>query len=243
MKELFYQLYLPTVFSLELLAALTGVFYYKKYKHTIVKYFVWFLVFTFVQDTISQVYTKIYKNFFFEEYGMIWLVSNHWWYTLFWDIASSCFYLFYFSLILKTKRNKKILKIAAILFAVSALGIITFNFEHFIWHSFISIDMLNALAIFLCVSMYFIEVLSSNKILDFYKSFNFYVSVVIMLWWLVITPLVFYNHFYYYGQDDAYKLIQLTVYFCANLFMYLSFILLLILYKPNKELMMNKINL
>ena len=243
MKDLFYQLYTPTVYSLEAFTALTGILTHKKYKNTVVKYFIYFLVFTFIQDSISQIYTRIYIHYYVEGMGMTWLGSNYWWYTLFWHIASSLFYLYYFSLILKIKNHKNILKTTAILFIIFAFNIIAFNFKHFIWHSFISIDMLNAVIVFLCVSLYFVEVLSSDSIVNFYRSFNFYLSVVILLWWLVVTPLVFYNHFYYYGIDESFKLIQYVVLFITNLFMYLSFILMLILYKPNKKLIINDINL
>ncbi|SFZ94408.1 hypothetical protein SAMN05428642_104164 [Flaviramulus basaltis] len=243
MKDLFYQLYTPVVYFLEAFAALTGILTYKKYKNTVVKYFVYFLIYTFIQDSISQIYTRIYLNYYVKGMGMTWLGSNYWWYTLFWNIGSSLFYLYYFSLILKIKSHKNILKITAILLIIYAFTIIVFNFKYFIWHSFVSIDILNMLIIFLCVSFYFVKVLSSNKILEFYKSFNFYISTVILMWWLVTTPLIFYNHFYYYGIDENFKLIQYTVLFVANVFMYLSFILLLILYKSNKKLVINDINL
>ena len=102
------------------------------------------------------------------------------------------------------------------------------------------ISVLGAIIIFLCTVFYFIETLESDNILSFYKSLNFYISAAIFIWWLIITPIVFYDNYTTYQidifqRDWDYIKIRRLIYLFANICMYLIFTFALIFCTPEIE--------
>lgn len=53
--------------------------------------------------------------------------------------------------------------------------------------------------------------LQSETILSFYKSINFYISSTILIWWLVITPLVFFQ-IYFLNVDWSFIILRWQIY-------------------------------
>ena len=89
-------------FSIEILAAVTGIILYKKYSHTAAKYFIWFLVYLTICDTLGN-YTRLIKNggiLSFLEDTPIGHLYCYWWYTSFWKIGAIMFFAFYFQKII-----------------------------------------------------------------------------------------------------------------------------------------------
>ncbi|GAL77582.1 hypothetical protein JCM19274_5295 [Algibacter lectus] len=180
--------------GVEVLAAVTGLFFFKKYKATAAKFFIYFLVYLTLCDFASNYVHYIKNDGLFSFLQGTVFVKNYWWGgTLFWKIGAILFFAFYYHRILKTVIFKKVIKIAALSFLLSSIGYITFNWDDYFRTFFPFISVFGAFIIFLCTVCYFIEVLKSDKILTFYKSLNFYISFAIFIWWLIITPLVFYD--------------------------------------------------
>ena len=221
-------------FFIEILAAVTGLLLYKKYKLSAAKYFIWFLIYLTICDFIGG-YSKHIKNegFFFFLQGTV-FEKNYWWSTLFWKIGAIIFFAFYFNRILKTKTFKIIVKFSGYLFFIFSIVYIIINFETYFLTFFPIISILGALIIFLCTVFYFIEVLQSDKILTFYKSLNFYISAAIFIWWLIITPLVFYD-IYMSNQDWSFIFLRWQIYLFANVVMYLTFTFALLFCKPEVD--------
>jgi hypothetical protein len=218
----------------EILAAVTGLVLYKKYKHTAAKYFIFFLVYTVIIVFVGK-YTHYVKNDGILSFldGTV-LERNYWWYTLFWKIGASVFFGFYYSKILVNKVLKKILKFSVFFFLFISIVIILFNLPLYFTNSIPSISILSALIIFQCVFFYFLEILQSDKILSFYTSLNFYISVAILLFWLIKTPLTFFEPYYTKIDEDYVHLRS-----CINLgvisFMYITYIIGLIVSKPEYD--------
>ena len=99
---------------------------------------------------------------------------------------------------------------------------------------FLILDILGSLIIFLCTVFYFFEILQSDNILTFYKLLNFYISTAIFIWWLIITPLVFYD-IYNSNYDWNFIFLKWQIYLFANIFMYSTFTFALIFCKPEIE--------
>ncbi|RMZ50932.1 hypothetical protein EB822_06015 [Flavobacteriaceae bacterium PRS1] len=76
--------------------------------------------------------------------------------------------------------------------------------------------------------------LQSETILSFYKSINFYISSTILIWWLVITPLVFFQ-IYFLNVDWSFIILRWQIYLFMNIFMYSSFTIALIWCKPQND--------
>lgn len=220
--------------------ALVGILYWKKFNKTPVKYFIVFLVFTCIADTINN-YTK------FVEPGkaLDFLIGtkfekNHWWNTSFWIIGAIMFFAFFYRKILKTSRFKKIIKITSYSFFVFSITYIVKHWDYFFGHNFTILELSGAVIIFFCTVFYFIEILVSDEILVFYKSIYFYISAVIFIWWLIITPLTFYDiyHRYEIGSNDFDRNffdLRFMILLSANFFMYVTYTFALLWCRPENE--------
>ena len=120
-------------FSIEILAAVTGLLLYKKYKFTVAKFFIGFLLFLTICDTLGN-YTKYIANdgiFSFLEGTLLDKSYCYWWYTLFWKIGAPFFFSFYYSKILKTKDFRIITRICGYVFLIFSIFYISINWGNF----------------------------------------------------------------------------------------------------------------
>lgn len=180
---------------LELLAAFSGFYFLMKNKDSKLRPFVYFLVITVCVDALGS-YASLYENFeFLKPIQATQFKENFWLYNTY-IIGSLFFFIVFYIGILQIERHKKILKILIVLsilvvsFNIFESGEIYFKMYlkyNFIWTTF---------CVFLAVSFYFYEVLMSDKVLVFYKSSLFYISVGLLLWWLVLPPFIFYMPYY-----------------------------------------------
>jgi len=221
-------------FGVEFLAAITGIILYRKYKFTIGRYFIYFLIYLTICDTFGS-YTLHIRNggiFSFLE-GTV-FIRNYWWFTLCWKIGAIMFFSFYFQKILTNNAFKQILKYTTYAFFVFSMSYIVINWSDFFVRFFPAISVFGAIIVFMCSVFYFIEILKSDKILTFYNSLNFYISTGIFVWWLIITPLVFYD-IYMTNRDWNFIFLRWQIYLFANIFMYSTFTFALIWCKPEKN--------
>lgn len=220
--------------TVEILAAVTGLLLYKKYKFTAVKFFIWFLVYLSLCDFVNSYVHHIKNNGFLNFLEGTVFVRNFWFSTLFWEIGAIVFFTFYYNRILKKKVFKGVVKYSGFVFLIFSVFYIIFNWDEYFISFFPIISILGAIIIFLCTVFYFIEILQSDKILTFYKSINFYISAAIFIWWLIITPLVFYD-IYNSHYDWNFIFLKWQIYLFANIVMYSSFTFALIFCKPDND--------
>ena len=216
------------------MAALTGLILYKKYKHTSAKYFIYFLVYLTIGDFLGS-YTKYIKNNGFLSFldGTL-IERNYWWFTLFWCVFSVLFFVFYYNKILHTPKHKSIIKYCGYVFFVFSIGYISINLDQYFSTSIPTIRIFGALIICLCTFLYFLEILLSNIISKFYKSLDFYITISILVWWLVTTPLAFFE-IYNSTSDWNFVFLKWQVYLFVNIFMYLTFTFALIWCRPQND--------
>ncbi len=235
MEEFLRQNYSFLTKLIEIIAAVAGIFVYKKYKATVVKYFIWFLVYVAFVELIGN-YTKYLANYEFlsnfrELLKDTLFEKNYWWYTLGWTIGAALFYAFYFNKIIVNIAFKKTLRflfwLLIIFVGFTAIIDIKELFSSFPKY----IELLSFIIIILCVTFYFVEIIKSEKILTFYKSINFYISSVILFWWLITTPLLFYE-VYFSTLDWNYVILSWQIRLFANIIMYSMFTFTLIWCKP-----------
>lgn len=235
MNDFLLEYYSTITFGVEILAAVTGLILYKKYKLTAAKYFILFLAYLTIFDFIGSNYVKhIFNNGFLSFLEGSVFVKNFWLYTIYWKIGAPIFFAFFYFKILSENLFKIILKYASYGFLFFSLAYVVFNWNDYFIRFFPIISILGALIIFLCTVFYFIEVLQSEKILTFYKSLNFYISAAIFIWWLIITPLVFYD-IYNSNSDWNFIFLKWQIYLFANIVMYLTFTFALIWCKPENH--------
>jgi len=222
--------------SVEIIAAVVGLLCLKKYKSTHTKYFIYYLVYVALLELIGSYprYVANYdsllvvKNYLKGGY----FEKNYWWYSIFWNVGGIVFLSFYFRKILSNRIFKTILKYSTLLFMVFAMLYYAINFKELFFNSiFTGISLFGIIIILGCFIFYFFEVLNSEKILEFHKSINFYISATIFFWWLIITPLIFYE-IYFSSVDWSFIFLKWQIFLFANVFMYLTFTFALIYCKP-----------
>ncbi|WP_303315253.1 hypothetical protein Q4Q34_15870 [Flavivirga abyssicola] len=240
MEEFIKQNYSILTYTIESLAAVTGLLFYKKYKFTVAKYFICFLIYLTICDFISSYtwYVHPKKSFGFL-IGTI-FEKNHWWATLYWQIGAIMFFSFYYRKILKTKSFRAIIRLFGYSYFFFSIIYIILNWNTFFYKFFPILSILGAIIVFLCAVFYFIEILQSDKVLTFYKSINFYISFAIFIWWLITTPLDFYDAYLAYevgnpNRDWNFIFLQWEIFLFANIFMYLTFTFALIWCKPENN--------
>ncbi|MCF7560837.1 hypothetical protein L3X39_09320 [Sabulilitoribacter multivorans] len=240
MKEFLLKNYTLLTHSVEVIAAFTGVVLLKKYKSKHNRYFIFFLVYVVILEFIGD-----YSKFVHPNRSLSFLVGtriekNHWLFTSGWSIGAIMFFAFYYRKILKTRIFKKIIELSSYSFLVISIIYILFNWNRFFYTFFQTISILGALVIFLCAVLYFIETLNSNKILSFYKSLDFYITSAIFIWWLIITPIDFYDVYFTYeignpNRDWDFMFLRWQIYLFANILMYSTFTFALIWCKPEND--------
>lgn len=217
----------------EIIAAVTGLILYKRYRHTAAKYFIYFLIYVVVFGVIGR-YTFWVRDGIFSFLQGTLLEKNYWWYTICWSLGAIVFFVWYYLKILTNQRAKSTLKIALTLFLIASLCIIILTLPDFFKTSIPSISVLGAIIIMLCVFYYFFEMLQSDKILKFYKSLNFYISCTILVFWLVKTPLAFFEPYFRVADMDYVNLRGYINLFAISL-MYLTFTVGLIVSNPDYD--------
>jgi hypothetical protein len=95
-------------------------------------------------------------------------------------------------------------------------------------------QFLGLLATFICIALYFIEFLQSDSILNIFKTFGFYASIGLFLWWLIITPVIFFD-FYNTVSDWNFVNLKSLIFLFANIFMYTCFTVGLIVSKSTND--------
>lgn len=219
-------------------SAITGLLCYKKYKNETTKYFIWFLVYILLFELFAG-YPSYIKNYSSLQSINEYLKgtkfeTNYWVYNLFWNILSTVFLSFYFFKIIKSQRYKLIVKSVTSIFILFSIVYISFNFDSFFNSSIIPIKLFAAGLVLLNVIFYLIEILNGDKILTFYKSFNFYVSAALLIWWLVTTPVVFYQ-IYFSKADLSFVYLRWQIFLLANYFLYSAYTFALIYCKPEHK--------
>ncbi len=217
-------------YSLEFLAALTGIIYLKKYRNSSTKYFIFFLIYIFIVEVLGAslvYYPDFYPVYLIRRMGF--QMTN--WYNLFWFFGSILFVFYYFHSLLQLNQTKYIIKIVGILFTFIMLGHFMFYFDVFMSSHPKLYQLLGLLATFISIAVYFIEFLKSDSILNIFRTFGFYGSIGLFLWWLIITPVIFFD-LYNTEADWHYVNLKRLIFLFANAFMYSIFTFALMYCKP-----------
>lgn len=174
-------------------------------------------------------------------YIFLWVHNSKkifWLYNFGWNKVAILFFNIYYYKVIKNKGFKTILKYTGYFYLGFSLVYIVSNGYDFFYKSFPVLNVIGALIIFICTMLYFIELLQSQKFLLFIKYLSFYISVVVFIWWLIVTPISFYDVFYssvdltkpfrhpiFFG-DINYITLRKQIYLFSNIFMYLTYTLI-----------------
>jgi len=238
MEEFLSKNYFFITHFVEIFAAVMGLLFYRKYKNSAGRYFIWFLVYVAIIELIGEYPRYVIKHEFLHFFkdlieGTI-IEKNKWFYTLFWSIGSAVFYAFYFQKVIESKKFVRFLKFSTLVFVLCSIVNISLNWDAFFMTNLPFIDILGMSLILLSIILYFVEVLQSTNVLTFHRTIHFYIGAVLFLWLLVTTPFVFYDVYFSQLDMDFVKLKALTILF-SNIFMYVTFALTIIWCQPDEN--------
>lgn len=224
------------VYILEICAALAGTYYLRKTRNPVPnsKLIVGYLWLVVAVETIG-----LYPAFnYFTDFSYMPFLKetswerNIWLYNAFQIITFLIFYIF-FTNQLQNKKNKRIFKFITVIFVFTAiLNLILTDifFEKSSAYSFI----MGTFILITLIFVYYFELLKSDKILYFYKSLVFYISVGLLLWYVTITPIFIFNKYFTSASPEFVKL-HSTILNISNYFLYCMFIATFIICSSNKQ--------
>ena len=220
--------------SVEIMAAIAGLLVYKKYKNSYTKYFIWFLCAIPFIEYIGSYPRHFRKLEIFHLIEGTILERNYWWFTLFWTMGSALFYSWYMEKSMVNKIYPIIIRVSRyVFFGISILVIIT-NIDDFFIYNLNPIVLGGTALIILSCFLYFLEILTSDKILDFYRSINFYISATLFVWFLITSTILFFDK-YFNVMDWDFVLLKWRVFLISNILMYSIFTFALLWSKPEKN--------
>lgn len=221
-------------YSIEFIAALTGVLLYSKYKYSVAKYLVYFLIYAFFVDLIGNYPRFLYNLGFFHLIKDTLIEKNYWWFTVFWFFGIVGFISYINYNIVKKNIFRKAIKFIFYVYTILFITYVIFNFEKVFLMSSSFITILSLWVVFVCVSIYLVEILQSKRVIYFYKSIYFYINTSILFWFLLLAPMVFYE-IYFSTADWSYIILKYQIYLSVNIIFYLTLTIALICCKPETK--------
>lgn len=235
MKEFLIEHYVNITRLIEFIAAITGIIFYCKYKHTNVKYFIYFIVYILFVEIIGSypIFIQEYNSFkwLFKYIEGTVFMRNYWWFQIFWTFVSTFFFLVFYKMNLLNTSLNKFIKYLIYVYSVLTILIIYFQWNSLKMGFLEDLEVVSFFIILFLVSAYFVQSLKSEQVLLFFKSFTFYASCGILLFSILTTPLTFFET-YFNTSDWNYIILKWQVFLFANIFMYSLFIIGLIFSKP-----------
>ena len=218
------------VYLLEIGAALAGTYYLRKTKipAPYSRLFVGYLWLIVLVETIG-----FYPAFnHFTDFNHMPYVKdtvfekNNWLYNSYNIVKFAIFYIF-FTRQLENKKSIRFFKWITVLFVISAIINLLFT-DVFFYMSSAYTYISGSFILMTLIFVYYFELLKSDRILVFYKSLVFYISVGLLLWHVTITPLFIYNKYFTsespFASPEFIKL-HSTILNISNYFLYGLFIM------------------
>lgn len=215
---------LYVTYSFELLAAAAGVFYLARNKKVekADKLLVSYLVFILIFDLLGMgifLYGRFYDFEHIEFIKGSVFENNIWLYNSL-AIITSSIYTLYFALQLSSNRNKRLLIYLIGIFVFTGIASFFINDTFFVTTSSY-VYIFGALMISFSIAVYYLELIKTDRILNFHKELAIYISIGLLVYKLSITPLFIFTR--YTQVSPEFFLIFTWSIKIANVFMYSVF--------------------
>ncbi|MFL0352789.1 hypothetical protein [Xanthomarina sp. GH4-25] len=221
------------VYTFEILALLVGLYFFNKTRCKSTRIFVFYLGYVVFVELVA--FSLMYlKSTVLISYLIRIGIRTTSWFNLFWLYGSILFIIFYYHSLFFNLKFKLFLKIMAILFSMVMLS-------HFIIFPKIFLTVhpplyqISGLIVTLfCVSLYFIEFLNGENVFNIFRTLSFYVTIGLFVWWLIVSPVIFFNN-YNTSADWDFANLKRRIFLFANIFMYTCFTVGFIISKPKSN--------
>ena len=189
------------VFIAEIITAILALVFYKKYKGTFLRYFLFIIWYSIVNEVFAMYYAK-----HINENNLVLFNVN--------KVLEFSFYLFLYRSLVETKIHKKTITVFIVLYYFSLL--INCFFQNFLYEYFSNTYFLGAVFIISSIVMYFSEILNSEKIIYINRTFIFWLSIAVFL--LYITSIPFKVMMNYYQESPVLPMVYLANFAVVFLF-------------------------
>lgn len=234
MDEFLKEYYTLITFSLEFIAFFTGVVLYRKYRATPAKFIVYFLGYALVVDFIGGYPSFLRKHELFYLIKGTLIEKNYWWYTIFWWCGLSFFVYFINHKVIQNLKFKTIMRYAYYLYLLQVVLALIFRFKYLFTPSESIIRIASLWIVLFSIIIYFFEVLTSDRVVYFYKSIYFYFNATIFVWILIMIPMDFFEA-YFNTEDWNYVFFKWKIYLSLNIFLYLTMACALVYCKSERK--------
>lgn len=166
-------LYKATIY-VEILTAIVASIYFYKYKNSQLKYFLLFLWYIVINESIGKYYIDVIGRQFFEIYNIYVFIKFNFLFFIYWSF-------------LRKKKYKRLTKVFAILFTIVYAIDVTYleNFsQELMSYSF----MIGSSFLIIVIFFYYIEILNSEKVFNITKDILFWISLGVLLFNLGNIP-------------------------------------------------------
>lgn len=198
----------------EIIAAFTGILYYKNIKNTQWIWFVIYLNFVVINELFGL---KIFNYFKINESFLFSYIT-----------VPSEFLFFIWLFALKSQKNKKLYQICLLIYISSFFLKLSILKEKFIFDSFNY--MVGALILLVLVSLEFLKQIKSDAILNFKENKMFYLNIGVVLFYIGNLP--FFGLYYLILKEPQIWNSYYIYFMLSNCIMYLLFAASFIWGKP-----------
>lgn len=209
------------VLILEGVAAVSGLFYYKRNPtDKAVGFFSYFLLLSFFVEALALIPAVIYFNEQLHFLKNTFLYRNFWLYNPY-LIVNFCTYILYFKWNVSNDKIRDIINKGLILYVIISIANLIFSDIFFQSHSAVTY-MLGSFFLLGVIFYYYFEILLSSKILNIKREISFYISFPALLHFLTTAPIFIYYK-YYTTTSPGFVELSSSVIIGLNIFMYSSY--------------------
>lgn len=206
------------VYLLEAVAAISGLYYYQKEPtDKAVGFFAYFLLATYLVETIGWIPGIIYTwenlHFLMDSF----LYKNFWLHNPF-LIITFAVYILYFKWNISNKAIQKLINWGLILYVLICIATLIFT-DVFLKSNSVVSYLLGSFFLVGVIFYYYYELLLSPKILNIKREISFFISFIALLYFLCTTPIMIYFK-YFTNKSPGFVELSTWVLVGMNIFMY-----------------------
>lgn len=182
------------------------------------------IVYTAINEVVGHYPYYIYekgldKNEFFTNYPSL---ALGYWLSNIYSIINFFSLGVFFLWELKKKKHLNILKLCLAIFALASISNLIISNDFFTMYSKVT-DVLGLCLLIISISFYYYELLMDTAVLKIGRSFPFYVSIALLVYYICITPLILLNDLYI-QEELVFRTYFEKVISVGNYFLYGMFI-------------------
>ncbi|WP_299312396.1 hypothetical protein [uncultured Aquimarina sp.] len=196
----------------ELITVIIGTFYFYKYKNTALKYILLLFWYTVINDLLGVFYLR--GGIITDYNAIIYNIYN---------VISFTYLLLLYRHYIQNKIHKKAILLFSIIYLISF--VINGFFENYLIKHQRFPYIIAAIFLVISISLYFIEILNSQKVLNAKRNLLFWISVGFLIFFVGNLPFRILTNYYLHLADATISfLVKLTLTIIMNICFIIGFI-------------------